>query len=1459
MKNLNLTVFASILAIISMAQTIDTANYPIWIEMMQDPNANFFETQRAFEIYWDGRERQPGDGWKVFKRWENHVAARVNEDGSIPQPGEVADAFNQARIAFNQNQSGSESLNGDWVEIGPIAKPNNGTGQPNGNGRLITICFHPTTATTFWVGAPAGGLWKTTDGGASWTSNTDNLPTLGVSSMLVDPTNTNVLYIGTGDRDAGDAPGLGVYKSTDGGSTWFVSNSGMGNKTVGAMLMHPSNSSILLAATSGGIYRSTNSGSSWTLVSAGDNFKDIKFKPGDPNTVYATETSSAAGFYKSTNNGISWTQITSGLPTSPQRYVIGVTPANSSVVYLLTSISSQFEGLYKSTDSGNSFTQQSNSPNLLGWNESGNDAGGQGWYDLAIAVDPTNANVVYTGGVNIWKSTNSGVNWDCVAHWVGSSTAASVHADQHWFAYSPLNGNLYACNDGGIYVTSDGGNTWPELSSGLGISQLYKLGVSQQTNELVINGYQDNGTAIWDDTIFRTERGGDGMECIIDHSNDDVMYASVYYGNIARSLNNGYGFGGFAANGTNGITESGAWVTPYILDKDNSNIMFIGYKNVWRTESAKSATVSFDPISNSLAGSNSSNMRQLRQGKVNGNRLFAIRSDNKFFRSDNALSASPSWIDLSSSLPGSGTLRDVETSPFNNNTLWIARGNKVWKSTNGGSSWTDITGSLPNIAALTICADPLSDGGLYVGMDGGIYYIDNSLTNWITFDDNFPVNVSVEELEIYHPQGNWLASRIRAATYGRGLWESDLYYPLNIAPLAFIGLSANETDLCDPDTISLYNNSAYGVSTSSWTITPSTGVTFVGGTSSVSMNPKIVITNSGQYNVKLVVTNGNGADSLTIQNAINVSGGLPFPWYDNFESNIQCGTGGCVTNCDINNWINAENGVDDDVDWRVDAGGTPSGGTGPSVDYDPGTDSTNYIYIEGSSCFNQVALLESPCLLVDNVTNPKFKFGYHMYGSNMKDLKVEVLTSGSWSTLWNQTGTNMGDQWNPVSISLNSYIGQSIKVRFRGETGTNYQSDVALDGIEFVAAPKADFYANDTTPCIGQIVIINDVSSQSPTSWLWTINPNTFTYANGTSNTSQHPHINFTANGSYTVQLKATNSYGNNTKSKLFYMTVNDPVFSIDPNKTNAEYCIEDSVLLAVNYPGIDYKFYRNAVLSQFGSSNSTYYPNWETGDYVTVILTDSNGCVGVSDTLLLTKLPPAQGEMTSSDDDNTICDGDEVTFTVVGTNLSNYDFLLNGNSVQNDSSNAWTTTSLVSGDDVWADLISDAGCVGISDTISTTVLPIPLPPGIAVIIDSLQCTVVADLYMWTVDSIVQPDSGQSIAKQGDGYYRVRISQDGCWSDWSDPLIITDINDVANAQIRVFPSPTRDIINIEYDGKTVSLSNINLYDMNGRLVKTYNDQSKNRTTLNVAELPTGVYTLVMTMGGENFAIPIVKE
>lgn len=1468
---LRLTFFllASIQIFTLKAQVIDTANTPIWIEMMQDPNANFFETQNAFNIYWEGRERHPGDGWKVFKRWEDFWSTRVNPDGTFPNPDQVKVGYDNWEIAYSQTLNGSESITGDWIEVGPLTKPDNGTGQPNGNGRLNTIAFHPTNANTFWVGAPAGGLWKTTDGGQSWVSNTDNLPTLGVSSILIDPTNTNVMYIGTGDRDAGDSPGLGVYKSTDGGQTWFQSNSGMGNKVVGAMIMHPSNSSYILAATSGGVYRTTNGGSSWTLESNNSNYKDIKWKPGSSTIAYATETTSPAGFYKTTDGGDNWTEITTGLPTNSQRYVIGVSANDASVVYLLSSIASAYQGLYKSTDSGSSFTTQSTSPNLLGYAEDGSSSGGQGWYDLCIAVDPTNANTVFVGGVNIWKTTNSGTTWDCVAHWVGSSTAVSVHADQHWMAYNPLNNKLFACNDGGVYGSTDGGNTWPEYSSGIGVSQIYRIGVSQNTHELVINGYQDNGTAIWDDTLFRTERGGDGMECIIDPNNDNIMYCTVYYGNIVRSTNLGYGFSGFASNGTNGITEDGAWVTPYILDRQNSDVMFIGYKNIWRTENATSSPPTFIQISNNLAGSNTTNMRQIRQSKVNSNRLFAIRSDNKLFRSDNALGANPTWTDLSTNLPnvpsGSNTIKDIETSPFNNNIVWLIRGNYVYKSTNGGSSWANYYTSLPNISLNTLVADPLSNGGLYVGTDAGVYYIDNSMTAWIPFKDGLPLNSEITELEIYHPNGDWTASRIRAGTFGRGLWESDLYDPENIAPKAFIDLSLNSTEVCAYDTITLWNNSAYQPTSSQWTITPISGVTFVGGTSSSTYNPKIVISTAGTYNVKLVVSNSYGSDSVTINNALTVSAGVNLAFLENFENEALCSTSNCTNLCPLTNWKNMTNGTDDDIDFLVNYGSTPSGGTGPTVDYDPGTASGRYIYTEASWCFEQAALLESPCISLENVTNPKVSLAYHMYASTpsqMGSLAIEVKSNGVWSTL-NTINGNQGNSWLTTTQNLSSYINQTVKIRLRANTGNQYQSDIAVDGIKVYGSPLTNFGANTLTPCVGETVQLTDSSSQNPTSWAWSISPNTFTFMNGTNSSSQNPQVRFDSPGIYSIIMQSINAYGGDFEVKNNFITASVPSPTLSTSTGSNTFCSADSIDFSTSANYINYNFKKNGISIQNGSSNHAVLIGFATGDQVVVEVTDSNGCIGTSNAIVLTIQNTISVDLTIDDEDFDICDGDTVTFTANAPAATNFTFFQNGNQVQNGATNTYQTNAIQSNDQFSVEATSSNGCIGTSGTITLNILPLPSTPSIALLMDSLHCTLMGQLYHWMHDTNSTINGSDMFAKQGDGTYKVRIFDAGCWSLWSEPFVITGIDRFGLATIKLYPSPANEFIVFEMDkNESISVNQLQLIDIQGKLIQTIDNQNnelENQTRIDISNLSNGVYLLIVKTNERNIAIQFVKE
>ena len=836
---------------ISQAQTSrnedgkDYRNYPHWIDMMQDPQANFFETQRAFNAYWKGRKVEKGGGYKPFKRWEHFMAQQVDEKGNKPQANQI---LNELQNVQTTSVNPEMAILSGWQEVGPVQLPSNGTGQPNGLGRINAIGFHPTNANTFYVGAPAGGLWTTTDGGSTWSSNTDQLATLGVSAIVVDHTNPNTIYFGSGDRDASDAPGLGVFKSTDGGTSWNQSSSGMGNRTVGELVMDPGNNSILIAATNGGVYRSTNSGSTWSQSISG-NFKDLKLHPTNSSIIYAA---SGGNLYKSTDNGASFSLSMSGIPSGKSRLAIGVSPASPNTVYVLAAQGSVYGGLFKSTDSGATFTTQSTTPNIMDYSTNGSGTSGQAWYDMCIAVSPTNANEVYVGGVNVFKSTNSGSTWTINAHWVGSGGASAVHADQHILRYSPA-GKLYVGNDGGVYHKGTSNENWTDISSGLAISQCYKIGQSQTDVNRVIVGYQDNGTGIYDNGNWRTEIGGDGMESAIDYTNSAYMYGELYYGAIRRSTNNGYSFSNIAGNGVNGITESGAWVTPYVLHETDPNTMFVGYRDIWRSTNVKASStssVSWTEISTNLGGSGAFSF--IEHNEANSNILYASKGS-ALFKSENVMAASVTWSTLTT--PGSGSILSIETSELDENVVYITRGSRIYQSTDKGSTWTDISSNITNSQNKTsLVYAPMAIGrGLYVATDYGVFFKPENESDWINYSQGLPNYAKIKEIELYEDASGNNNHKIRAASYGRGLWSNDIYLTGDV-----ITLDATSANICLGDTATFTADNA---TTYFWT---DPNGTVVSNSAILEANP----TQTTVYTVNGIMSNGDTTQANATVNVI---------------------------------------------------------------------------------------------------------------------------------------------------------------------------------------------------------------------------------------------------------------------------------------------------------------------------------------------------------------------------------------------------------------------------------------------------------------------------------------------------------------------------------------------------------------------------------------------------------------
>ena len=843
----------------------DTANYPYWIEMMQDNSVNFYKTQRAFNIYWDGRKIEKGSGWKAFKRWEWLSEKLIDSLGNFPayemQFQDMLDKIKEDEKYWDVVNPGLGAgtvpckTQGDWKSIGPLSLPVNNTGQMNGMGRLNAIALHPSDTNTFFVGSAAGGIWKTTNAGQTWSVNTDSLPTLGVSAIAINPSNPSIMYFGSGDRDAGDAVGYGVFKSTNGGATWTISNSGMGNRTVGKLIIDPNNTSVLLAACNGGIYRSTNSGASWSQTYSGGFFKDIIFKPNNSNVVYAT---SSGLLYRSLDNGQNWTNLTTGLPTTGvSRGVIEVSKLDNGLVYFWIANGSVHKGFYLSRDSGNTFRTQSTTPNIHDYSTTGSGTGGQAWYDMDMVSDPTNAGIIYCGGVNIFKSSDTGKTWTIAGYWVNQ-----IHADQHELEACPITKRIFAANDGGFYMSRNKGVPWIPLKSGLGIAQIYKMDVSRSKKDIIINGYQDNGTGNYNNGWYTTY-GGDGMDCEIDQTDYRYSYGELYYGSVFRVFNvnaqANIAYNGYIASGSDTINESGGWVTPITLKEGSGNTMYIGYKNIWRSNNIKAGTVQWKKISNNLGGTNTSNFTELENCIANTDILYASRSNGTFFRSDDVNATSPSWTSISQ--PVSGVVNAIETDPKNPNVVYIGIGARVYRSTNKGSSWTQVASNLSNNVSSILLDTSNVKKGIYVGtLGGGVWYTDTSIGVWRYFSKGLPNTVRVTDLEMYYePNKDCKCNVLYGSTYNRGNWYTTIYHDGTKKPVAL--LENYDTVICKSGVLNFKDKSCYNPGRFKWAFSPS-GVNFINGTDTSSASPSVSFSNAGKYQFKFMAENCIGIDTI---------------------------------------------------------------------------------------------------------------------------------------------------------------------------------------------------------------------------------------------------------------------------------------------------------------------------------------------------------------------------------------------------------------------------------------------------------------------------------------------------------------------------------------------------------------------------------------------------------------------
>ncbi|MBL7682209.1 MAG: T9SS type A sorting domain-containing protein [Flavipsychrobacter sp.] len=688
--------------------------------------------------------------WKWY--WEHHT----DQNGYLVPP-----AYNLQQW-YKQNAQHTERKTTADKSAWTFAGPDKSKSGYNGVGRINVVAFHPTDTNIFWIGSAGGGAWKTSNGGLNWTPINDQFPVMGVSDIKMNPLNPNTIYLATGDKEANDTYSVGLLKSTDGGDTWDTTGLKWpvnAFRQIGGILINPIDTNSLTVATTDGIYKSLDGGATWAQTFNGS-FKQILYHPTDTNIIFiAGFTTLSNQIFRSTDGGYTWTQRSAFNTNS--RVAIAVTEANTSKVMAVVSNSSHgLDAVYSSSDSGKTFTSiytttgSNCSGNLLASNPNGNTCGGQGWYDLTIAISNDDDMNVVVGGVNTWYSTNGGINWQIANQWQSTLPGIKVvHADKHYHAYHPIKkGVLFECNDGGIYTTTTPvSSLWTDLTNGLGITQFYRNAVSNIAN-FVVGGAQDNGSKKLAGTTYTELTGGDGMNCEMDPNDNGTFYTAIQYGDIRRTTNGGANFTKISDNIPG--QPDGEWITPYILHPLNNTNIIAGYNKLYSSQNRGNSWTEISP-------SFGANVKRIAMSPDKEEYIYVLVSNGIRYTKDFGLS----W-QIMLSKPD-GVISDLVADPHDAEKIYITIGgygsNKVAEYRLG--TWKLMNENLPDIPVYCMAIDS-ADGTLYIGTDFGVYYRTPDMTQWETYNNGLP-NVEVTDLGI-----NYTTNEIWAATYGRSMWKS---------------------------------------------------------------------------------------------------------------------------------------------------------------------------------------------------------------------------------------------------------------------------------------------------------------------------------------------------------------------------------------------------------------------------------------------------------------------------------------------------------------------------------------------------------------------------------------------------------------------------------------------------------------------------------------------------------------